>query len=318
MLEFRKLIASPSALFTFEAAARFCSFTRAAKELGVTQAAVSFAIKSLEQNLGVMLFQREHKHLELTEAGERFYQDVAMGLGHIGRSAEALHRNVTSNHVTLSCSTAFASHWIIPRLQAFRANHPDIDFRIQTSDRDINIITEKIHLGIRRGHGEWAEYESYELAREILFPVCNPSYLETQGPVRDLNDLAERKLIHLEEPHRPRPTWDDWFKHHKIKYRDDQDGLRLNDYALVVQAAIGSQGIAMGWSHIVDHPMRQGLLVKAIDLTWQTDQRFYVVASKDIALSDDGETIRRWILEEAKLASPWEPNAPTGVDLRTD
>ena len=121
MRDLRRLIGSPSALFTFEASARHGSFTLAAKELGVTQAAVSFSIKKLEQNLGLTLFQRHHRRLELTDAGERLYQDVALGLGHIGRSAESLSRTATSEHVTISCSTAFASHWVLPRLPNFRA-----------------------------------------------------------------------------------------------------------------------------------------------------------------------------------------------------
>ncbi|MBZ0215594.1 MAG: LysR family transcriptional regulator [Fimbriimonadaceae bacterium] len=303
MHELRRLIGSPNALFTFEASARLVSFTLAAKELGVTQAAVSFSIKHLEQNLGVALFQRHHRRLELTIAGERLYQDVALGLGHIGRSTESLSRAVRSEHVTLSSSTAFASQWILPRLPSFRAVHPLVDFRIQTSDRDVDIVTEKLSLGIRRGIGDWPHYDARKLASEVLFPVCSPGYHQATGPVRDIADLASRKLIHLEEPHRPRPTWQDWFAHHHMKYRDDMSGLRLNEYSLVVQAAIGGQGIALGWTHIVAYALKQGLLIKPLDLQWDTGQSFFVVASKSGKLSSDAVIIRDWLLEEA-LTTP--------------
>lgn len=301
MNELRRLIASPSALFTFEAAARLGSFTRAAAELGVTQAAVSFAIKSLEGHLGATLFRRRHQRIELTEAGERFYRDVSLGLGHIGRSAEALHRLAGDRHVTLSCSTAFAAHWLLPRLPGFRATYPTIDFRIQTSDKDIDIVAEKIELGVRRGRpSDWPDYDTRLLAPEILFPVCSPRYLETSGPIRDLEDLAKAKLIHLEEPTRPRPNWRDWFGHHGLGYKDDGEGLRLNDYALVVQAAIGAQGIALGWTHIVEQPMRQGLLAKAHGSSWRTGHEFHIVSPRGRTVSADATRIRDWILGEAE------------------
>ena len=298
MRQLRKLIGSPNALFTFEASARYRSFTLAASELGVTQAAVSLSIKNLEASLGTRLFEREYRQLSLTEAGERFYQDVSLGLGHITRSAESHSRSVAGQHVTLSCSTAFASHWMLPRLPTLRATHPNIDLRIQTSDRDVDIVSEKISLGIRRGKGDWEHYDSQKLASEVLFPVCSPGYLEASGPVRDIGDLATRKLIHLEEPHRPRPTWQDWFAHHNTQYKKDMTGLRLNEYSLVVQAAVGGQGIALGWSHLVAYALKHGLLVTPLDLHWDTGQSFYVVTAKTGTRSEEGATIRNWILNE--------------------
>ena len=301
MQSLRKLVGSPSALFTFEAAARLTSFTRAAEELGVSQAAVSFSIKNLEQNLGTRLFQRHHRRLDLTAAGERFYQDVALGLGHIGRSAEVIGRSDMADSVTLSSSTAFASHWILPRLANFRAAYPFVDFRIQTSDRDVDIISEKISLGVRRGTGDWDHYDARKLADEILFPVCSPGYLQSVGTIRSASDLASSKLVHLQEPHRPRPTWQDWFAHQGLKYREVSSGLVLNDYSLVVQAAIGGQGIALGWSHIVAYALKQGLLVIPLNLQWDTGQSFYIVSSNTVSLSKEAKSVRSWILNEGQM-----------------
>ncbi len=299
MSNLKKLVASPSALFTFEAAARLGGFKLAANELGVTQAAVSFAIKTLEQNLGVQLFRREHKHVKLSDAGDKFYADVSMGLGHIGRSAEELRSMSLDQLVTLSCSTAFAGHWVIPRLPSFRVEHPGIDFRIQTSDKDIDIMHSKIERGIRRGNGRWPEYESELFAPEELIPVCSPTFLIDNGPIDTVEELALRKLIHLEEPFRPRPNWSDWFKHFQSNVKISTERLRLNDYALVVQAAIGGQGIALGWSHILEYPMHHGLLVTAYQEKWRTDQNFYIVSPRNSTLSKNGQIIRDWILREA-------------------
>lgn len=300
MQHLRSLISSPGALFSFEAAARHESFTRAARELNVSQAAISAAIKGLEAALGVALFHRSHKRIELSEAGRRFYSDVATGLGHIARSAEAIHQLAGDRHVTLSTSTAFAGHWMIPRLPAFRIRHPDIDLRLQTSDRDTELDPEAAMLAIRRAPKSFAAqspiYDATFFVEEDLFPVCSPAYLAANGTIRDLKSMAGRKLIHLEEPFRPRPTWRDWFQSQGHEFHDDGEGLRLNDYALVVQAAIGGQGIALGWAHIVDFALRQGLLVKALDRSWKTGQQFFVITPKAASLAPEVVAVRDWIL----------------------
>jgi DNA-binding transcriptional LysR family regulator len=128
------LLPSAGALFVFEAAARLGSFTRAEAELRMSQAAVSYAVKRLEATLGCRLFHRLHRRVELTEAGERFFHDVALGLGHVRRSAEAVRRASVPGHVTFSTPTAFAAFWMVPRLGRFRALHPAVDLRLQATD----------------------------------------------------------------------------------------------------------------------------------------------------------------------------------------
>lgn len=299
MRKLRFRIPSPAALITFEAAARHLSFTSAAEELHVSQAAVSSAIKGLEGDLGVDLFVRQHKRVVLTAAGQRFYNDVAMGLGHIARSAEAVRRSTEDKHVILSSSTAFASHWVIPRLPNLRAQHLEIDIRIQTADRDTDIGPDPLLIGVRRGLGDWPNYRSFRFADESLIPVCSPSYLQEHGAPHDLADIARRTLIHLDEPHRSRPTWKDWFGHFGVEFEDGGEGLRLNDYSLVVQAAIGGQGIALGWAHIVDHPLRDGLLVPAHAANWATGYAFFVVGNRSVDLAWEASMVKDWILTEA-------------------
>ncbi|MBK8158359.1 MAG: LysR family transcriptional regulator [Rhodospirillaceae bacterium] len=299
MSKLRQLIANPSALLSFEAAARLLSFTKAAEELGVSQAAVSAAIRTLEGNLAVRLFVRDHQRVRLTEAGKILSSDVAVGFGYIARSIEVIRRPSFRRHVTLSTSTAFASHWIIPRLPGFRLLYPEIDLRIQTSDRDLDLERDELALGIRRGNGQWESYQAEHFADEILFPVCSSGYLDQAGRVSEIEDLARCKLIHLEEPHRPRPTWTDWFAEMNLSYKDDGNGLRLNDYGLVVQAAIGSQGVALGWAHIVDHPIQQKLLHRICDWSWSTGHHFYLVRPKAVDMSLDTKLVMEWILAEA-------------------
>jgi DNA-binding transcriptional LysR family regulator len=296
MQSLRHLLPSPGALFVFEAAARLGSFTLAGRELGMTQAAVSYAIKQLEGSLATTLFLRRHRAVALTEAGERFYNDVSIGLAYIRRSAESLGRLRRDDHVTLSVSTAFASYWILPRLVEFRRDLPEIDLRLLTTDKDVDLAVEGIPLGIRRGDGAWSQYQAALLAPEEIFALASPGYLAAAGRPTDPEELARHRLIHLEEPFRPRPTWRDWFEALGVAYRDDGEGLRLNDYALALQAALEGQGIVLGWRHVTAGLVTSGLLAPALPEGFVTGFGFYVTWPRSIPLSRDAERVRDWLL----------------------
>ncbi|MEM8646339.1 MAG: LysR substrate-binding domain-containing protein [Pseudomonadota bacterium] len=296
-----KHIHSPAALFAFEAAARHLSFTRAASELNVTQPAVSQAVKRIEDALGVQLFQREHRALSLTEAGERFYDDVSYGLIHIRRSVKRITTQRQDRHVTLSVTTAFANYWMVPRLGAFRELNPDVDLRVQTTNKDVDIATESISLAVRLGDGTWPGYQTAPLANEEIFAVCSPAYLEQRTRPQEPADLLSHSLIHLEEPFRPRATWADWFAQAGVSYRDEGEGLRLNDYALVIQAAIAGQGIAFGWRHIVERLIAQGVLTKALEASFRSDQTFCVVWADASPLSAEAVRVRDWLVSQASV-----------------
>ena len=300
MLELYKRIQSPVVLFAFEAAARHLSFTRAAAELNVSQPAISLSVKKLETALGVTLFERRHRTIRLTETGERFYADVSFGLMHILRSAEAIGIQKGGRHVTLSCSTGFAHYWMVPRLAGFKAQYPDIDIRLQTTDKDIDLGEEAISLALRRGSGTWDGYNSLLLAGEQIYPVCSPAHLANIPKPQSAGDLTTCKLIHLEEPFRMRPKWSDWFQAQNVSFTDSGGGLRLNDYALVIQAAIAGEGVAMGWHHLVSKLIDQGLLVKLMDGAYERGQAFYVIWSKSRDLSPQANRFLDWLRTEIR------------------
>ncbi len=162
----------------FESAARNGNFSRAAVELGMTQAAVSTAMKGLEDCLKVSLFRRLHRGAELTPAGARLYKDVAAGLAQIDNGVEAVRPWREGRHVTLSVSTAFATYWLLPRLDDFRRLHPGIDLRIVTTDRDLDIRQDGIALGIRYGVGVLPHYRTARLAAETIYRSVRRATLE--------------------------------------------------------------------------------------------------------------------------------------------
>lgn len=296
-----------NSLVIFEAAGRLTSFTRAARELNMTQAAVSYGVKQLEAALGLELFRREHQRVRLTEDGRRYHQDVTLALEHIRRSTETLRQRQSGTHVTLSCSTAFASWWMLPRLARFRQDNPGIDLRLQTTDKDIDLDAEGVSLGIRRGDGRYPGYDAVKLVNESIIPICSPAYLERAGSVTTFDDLKRQRLIHLDEPFRPRPNWADYFRAAGERLGPDESGLHLNDYALVVGAALEGQGIALGWQHQTDHLVARGLLTHPLDMPWVTGLAFHIVWPHGAELAPEAEIVRDWLAGNPSIPEPAWP-----------
>lgn len=296
MQELWKQLGSPRNLVVFEAAARLQSFTRAAQELNVQQPAVSVAIRRLEEGLGTPLFTRGHRQVVLTGAGERLLADVSRAFEQLALSVESIQQTKQAGYVTLSASTAFNNYWIMPRLADLQSQHPKIDLRLQSSDREPDIDAENISLAVRLGNGNWADCESALIAPEAIYPVASPRVMAAAVDLRSLPNLLSQRLIHLEEPIRQRPSWSDWFANFSIRTAVPNTGLRLNDYALVLQAAMAGEGFAFGWKHLTDRLVDQGLLAARSDWQWTTGKGFYLVWSKKTPLSDDARKVRDWIL----------------------
>jgi DNA-binding transcriptional LysR family regulator len=300
-------IESLNHLSAFEASARLCSFTMAAKELGVSQPAISQSVRKLEDAIGTKLFHRRHRIITLTDAGEMLKNDVSQGLGRIFTTIEYLRNQRRGNHVTLSVSTAFANYWMVPRLQDFHKKHDDVDLRVQTTDMDLDLAQEGISLAVWRGNGTWAGYKSALIAKESLMAVASPAWQATHGQFDDIEALKASQLINLEEPHRVRPTWADFFSHFGVKYRDLGHGLRLNDYALVLHAVLAGEGVSLGWEHVTQRMIDAGLLVQLGPWAWETGAGFYLVWSDNAELSEDAKSVRDWILQSAVNPSAHTP-----------
>ena len=253
-------LSSPRHLVVFEAAARRGSFTLAAQELNVQQPSVSASIKQLEVSLGVQLFQRSHRLIRLTDAGERLFADVTRAFGMLEQSATAIRQRVSQDHVTLCASSAFNNYWLLPRINSFQKSHPDIDLRLQSSDREPDLNVEPISLAIRLGDCHWPDCDSTLIAPEVIYPVAAPRVMAAAVHLRNVTGLLHQRLIHLEEPIRERPSWQQWFAAFGITETPPPSGLRLNDYALVLQAAMAGEGFSFGWHPLVDPLVQQGML----------------------------------------------------------
>ncbi len=292
-------LSSPRHLVVFEAAARTGSFTIAAKELNVQQPSVSASIKQLETSLGVQLFQRSHRKITLTNAGSRLFADVTRAFEQLAQSAASIRQFASNDHVTLSASSAFNNYWLLPRIGAFQKNNSDIDLRLQSSDREPDLNVETISLAVRLGNGHWPDCECELIAEEVIYPIAAPKVMAAAVNLRNVPGLLHQRLIHLEEPIRERPLWKQWFNEFGVTELPPRSGLRLNDYALVLQAAMAGEGFAFGWHHLVRPLVQQGMLAARPDWAWSTGKGFYLVWSKSRALTPKAKVVRDWILSKA-------------------
>ena len=292
-----------ASLIAFEAAARTGSFTRAAEELQITQPAVSHAMRLLEAELGVALFERRHKGVQTTAAGQHLLEQAGLGLTLIDQALREVRAMTAARQVTLAVSTATATWWLLPRIARFKQQHPDIELRCITTDTDPDLARERIDLAITLGTGEFAPLQRWLFVEEEIFPVCSPAFLREGGPLSDVQSLTRTTLLHLEERYaRPRLDWAGWLARFGVAMGRQTRLFRFNDYSVVLQAAIEGQGVAMGWQHLVAPLIAQGLLVRPVPQSVTTEQPIYLVASRRGKLRPEAAHLRDWLLAEARGA----------------
>ncbi len=289
-----------NALRVFEAAARHLSFTRAADELHVTQAAVSHQIKLLEEDLGVALFRRLHRRLLLTDEGQQLLPSVRAAFDELVSATRRLRTGEREGVLTVSAVPSFAACWLVPRIGRFRAVHPEIDLRIAASMQVTDFAREDVDVGLRYGSGRYPDLHTCLLMHEEFFPVCNPTLLGGGHPIYKPDDLRHHVLLHDEfEPHDSGLGWSDWLKAAGAKGVNAERGPRFGDAAMMVQAAIGGLGVAMGRTALVMDALAQGVLVRPFDLALPSSNAYWIVCAPANADKPKIRAFREWLLAEA-------------------
>ena len=288
-----------SGLMVFEAAARHLSFTHAARELNVTQAAVSQQVRALEAELGVALFVRHHRGLDLTEEGMRLHRSVVMGFECIADATEDI-RAVSRPSIRIGATSAIATFWLVPRLPEFRALHPEIDVHIVSSDLGFHAVADRADCGIAFGRGSWPGFRSAFLREGDAFPVCSPKYLLSRPSLVDLEQLFDEVLLMLEDNRLSVIDWAMWFASHGVR-STNQNRIKFNSLPLLLQAACEGQGIALGWSLLTDDLLARGALVRPITATLRTPGAYYLVVA-DKSPRPEIEAFRSWLLQQFPLA----------------
>ena len=300
MVVLRHRLPPTNALVSFEAAARHLNFTRAARELGVTQAAVSRQVALLEDHLGRPLFDRRPRGLALTAAGERLCAAVTMGLGHIATTAADLRRSRRDGELTVSTSVTFANYWLMSRVAKFRAAHPEIQLRLVASAPVRDLGASGIDLAVRYGRGGWPGATALHLLDNHVFPVCAPAYMARRRPLQSVTDLLEESLLHLVEFDRNWVTWEAWLGAMGVTARPRGPSLEFDNYLVLTQAVLDGQGIALGGGRLAEDFLARGQLIRPIEAMLRSERSFYLLVPEDQPFSPQAAAFRDWILVEAK------------------
>ncbi|RUO80540.1 transcriptional regulator [Idiomarina tyrosinivorans] len=282
-----------NALKSFEAAARHLSFTKAAEELFVTQAAVSHQVKALEESLGVTLFIRRNRALLLTEEGQSYYLELRDIFQRIVQATEKVKVAADSGSLTISLPPSFAILWFVPRLSQFREAYPDIDVRIKAVDEVDGSLTEDVDVAIYYGDGRWPGVRSYKLHREYLWPVCSPLLLRGPKPLNKPEDLLNHTLLHDET----RNAWKDWFQWVGVDKKDGDNGPVFSHSSLALKAAVHGQGVALANNVLVKPEIDAGHLIRVFPQALPRDKAFHLVCREGHQELRKIVTFKDWLLK---------------------
>lgn len=300
---YRRLIPSLTALVEFEAVARLRSFTNAATELGVTQAAVSRQIRLLEELLDVRLLDRLHRNLTLTKEGEALYAVVSESMGRIASVFDRLSTGMEEEELVLATTAAFSHFRLMPSVGTLKRQNPNLKVRLTTTMFTADLRHNEVDAVVRFGSGTWNDGESYLLFEEHVIAACSPRWLEEFGRPESLAELAACPLIADDPTSEGWLTWEQWFKAHgehpgKLNY-----GLRTCLYPDAVQAALDGQGVVLGWARLLHEHLESGKLVRVTDASLALSDAYYLVVPHGRSLTPTLRTLIE-LLRAAAGVSP--------------
>lgn len=283
---------SLNTLRVFEATARHLSFTRAAVELHVTQAAVSRHIRQLEAALGKPLFVRLHRSVDLTADGRRLAEDLAHSFAAIARSLDTI-RGETRHTIRISVETAFAARWLLPRMPRFLAAHRDIDVDIESTE-SMREVGREADMAIRFLEGPKPRARNVSLLTRITtYPVVSPTLTRRGKPLRQPGDLLQYPLLHEDEGR----YWHRWFQAAGAQSIKAPRRMKLNDVALVLQAAVEGQGVALGDDLLAGDDLRARRLLKPFEIELPCGA-YWLLRSPGASTSSAQRAFEEWLRAE--------------------
>lgn len=282
-----------SAIRVFEAAARHQSFTRAAEELGMTQAAVSYQIKVLEDRVGAPLFMRMPRQVVLTDKGLQLAPAVTEAFEAL-RVAFAGVEDAVHSVISLATTHTFASNWLIPRLGHFRQQHPNIAVQVSISQSIVDLVAQDLDVAVRSGKGDWPDVEKHKLFENCVTPVCSPDLVRDV----DLREPADLLKLPLMTP--GDPWWREWFELAGVRNADlsKRTDNSLNAQQFEGMAAVAGQGVAMVNVAFFKEELASGRLIRPFDVVLRTGS-YWLVYPKARRRYPKIQAFRDWILREA-------------------
>lgn len=307
-----------NSLRAFEAAARLKSFKRAADELGVTPAAISHQVKALEEFLGVELFRRRARGLEITPIARDVQPLLREGFESLQLAVDRIAATRGKRSLTVSVTPSFASMWLVPRLEAFDTAHPGIDILIDATNNLADFDRDPVDVAVRYGAGNYPGLYVRRLSGDVQFPVCSPELIDDDYPLRVPEDLRHHTLLHFAEddPDDIWPSWRMWLRAAGVEGIDPDKGPRFRQEDMVIKAAIDGQGVALANELLVADEIAEGWLVRPFEQTVSAPDRFgfYFVCREVDVERPAVKAFHDWMFDEmarseARNASSGEPAA---------
>lgn len=285
-----------NAIRVFEAIGRTGSVKAAAEELFVTPGAASRQLAKLEESLQAPLFKRSHRQIALTPAGQRYFETVSEVLIQLSDATDEIRASKGRRPLHIWCPMTFGQRWLVPRLQAFRAQYPDRDVIFTTSLGPIDRNSTTTDVAIRIGRGSWPGCVCHRLMPIRLTPVCSPTLVEQAGPFRSARDLLRTTL--LQSSARP-AYWRIWLEAAGAKAIDPDRGITFESVSLAYQMAVSGAGVAMGQGVLVAEDLRSGRLVAPFPLVTDSMDAFYLIYPNRLSHDPFVCQFRDWVLKEA-------------------
>lgn len=287
-----------NALRAFEAAGRHLSFTRAAGELGVTQAAVSHQIKQLEDHLGQKLFRRMTRRLLLTDAGQALLPELRDGFDRLAQAVERARAGAKGGILTVSLLTTFALKWLMPRLPRFQTLHPDIDVRLHASSNLVDFARENVDAAIRYGRGRWPDLQTDQLIGERFTALLSPKLVPPGAVLTKPADLLELGLpLLIADP--DNHEWEAWFAAAGLTNCGFERGLSIDSTYMAVQAAVEGMGVVLARPDFFEEEIASGRLFRPFELMADAGRGYWLVCPISIARQAKIVAFREWLLSEA-------------------
>lgn len=282
-------------LLAFEAAARLLSFTRAGRELHLSQAAISQQIRSLEDKLRVKLFTRSHRAVQLTNEGREYQHTVSAILKQLAGATTDIQNIEVSPYLVIGCDQSFATQWLCPRLGRLRDRMPDVGLRIVASDDYGESLGPEVQVAVLHGDGNWPGYIAIRLFEEEVFPVCSPDYDHRQTGEDWAGWLLQAQLIELTDNHWNWMNWRLWLGGNDIDEPIAHRMLQINSYPLVIEAACDGLGVALGWRFLVDELIDSGRLLRPVEQTQISDFGYYLIYRENLQDDEIVASFRDWL-----------------------
>ncbi|HEY7090878.1 MAG TPA: LysR substrate-binding domain-containing protein, partial [Tepidisphaeraceae bacterium] len=292
---------SLDALRIFAVAARHESFTDAAGELNLTQSAISHRIRGLEEELGLALFNRLTRRLELTPKGRTLARKLEHAIGEIDRSVAELARPERSGPLKVTMLPSLASYWLIPRLPRIRSQHPELDVQVMADPRLLDLRAEGIDLAIRFCRAPHPSYAATRLMSDRVFPVCAPELIVQHGPVETVDRLLALPMLHdsATEGDRSHSDWRSWLDYVGRPDAVCRAGQHFSDASMLIDAAAHGLGVALVRGSLVADQMTSGALVCPLALAAPTAFTYYLLSPPEAADRPEIALLRRLLVEEA-------------------